>query len=76
MTNLPLDPADRRITWAAVTKECRALGWTVRPTGWDAERVAYPLGTSKDHRTANYTSDPEDMLGTVRAIIAHDQKEA
>lgn len=74
MTTLSLELASapakpRRLSWAAVTKECRALGWTVRPTGWDAERVAYPLGTSQNHWTANYTSDPEDMLGTVRATV-------
>jgi len=59
----------RRLSWAAVSKECRALGWTVRPTGWDKERVAYPLGTSQNHWTAIFTSDPEDMLGTVRATV-------
>jgi hypothetical protein len=72
MTALPLDLAPakpRRLTWTAVAQECRAMGWTVRATGWDKERVAYPIGTSQNHWTANFTSDPEDMLGTVRASV-------
>jgi hypothetical protein len=59
----------RRLTWTAVTKEARAMGWTVRATGWDKERVAYPLGTSQNHWTAIFISDPEDMLGTVKATV-------
>jgi len=76
MTNLPLDPAARRITWAAVTIEARAMGYTVRPTGYDRERVGYPTGTNADHPAAIFTADLGDMLGTIRADIAHSQKEA
>jgi hypothetical protein len=76
MTTLPLDPAARRITWATVTIEARALGYTVKPTGYDHEKVGYPTGTNADHPAAIFADEPEDMISTIRADIAHSQKEA
>jgi len=69
-----LDPAARRITWGDVTIEARALGYTVKATGYDHERVGYPRGTNADHPAAIYTDEPEDMLGTIRADIARTQQ--
>jgi hypothetical protein len=69
-----LDPAARRITWATVASEARAIGYTVKPTGYDHERVGYPRGTNTDHPAAIFTDEPEDMLGTIRAAIAHAQQ--
>jgi hypothetical protein len=69
-----LDPAARRITWGDVTIEARALGYTVKPTGYDHERVGYPRGTNADHPAAIFTDEPEDMIGTIRADIARNQQ--
>jgi len=60
----------RRLTWDAVAQECRAMGWTVRATGFGKERAGYPIGTSRNHPSSHFTDDPEDMLGTIRADIA------
>jgi len=74
-----LDPITRRekrrLNWTSVIIEARVLGYTVKPTGCDGERVGYPAGTNADHPAAIFTAEPEDMLGTIRADIAHTQTE-
>lgn len=63
------DEADKiaeKITWAIATKECRAMGWTVKATGYGGERVAYPKGRNEDYPGSYFTSCPDDMVGTIR----------
>jgi hypothetical protein len=60
------DKIAERITWAIAARECRAMGWTVKATGYGGERVAYPKGKNEDWPSSYFTSCPEDMLGTIK----------
>lgn len=62
------DKIAKKITWTIAVSECRAIGWTVKATGYGGERVAYPKGRNEDYPGSYFTSCPLDMLSTVRAI--------
>lgn len=47
----------------------RSIGMTIR---WDSEWqefAVYPLGTSKEHPAAYFTSDVEDATDTAKAMV-------
>ena len=52
--------------WATATKECRAMGWTLKATGYGCERVAYPKGKNEEYPASYYSECPVDMIITVR----------
>lgn len=62
----------RPMTWTQARAACRALGFTLRPTGCDAERALFRVGTRDPltHAHTYFTSDPEDAAGTAAWIAA------
>ena len=60
----------RTYTWSQAERECRALGFTLRRSGYGKEHVLYRQGTSADHPAAYFTECPKDAAETCRAMTA------
>jgi hypothetical protein len=57
-----------RATWASVSPLARAIGYSVKPTGFGNERVAFPKGSNSDNPAAYFTDSADDMHATLARI--------